>query len=306
MARKIIFQAKARSGTFCIKLLTNRIYMIDRLQALLNHFSVSARTFQFGPLCGINSLSDEETHGQLHLVTDGAVEVWHGPRLAFSINEPSLLFYPRPMAHRFVTDPELGADFVCANIAFEGGAATPLAVALPSSIVFPLSEIPDSQPVLEVLFAEAKAYNCGRQAIIDRLFEVIVIQLLRHMMEGGITRVGLLAGLAHPQLKRAIVAMHEAPERNWRVEDLAAVAGMSRSVFSNLFHGTVGEPPASYLQRRRIGLVQKWLKRGLPIRLIAEEAGYGSESSLSRAFKAQCGLSPKAWLNAEKSMAAGQ
>ena len=49
----------------------------------------------------------------------------------------------------------------------------------------------------------------------------------------------------------------EAPERNWRVEDLAAVAGMSRSAFSNLFHGTVGEPPASYLQSWRISLVQK-------------------------------------------------
>ena len=105
------------------------------------------------------------------------------------------------------------------------------------------------------------------------------------------------------QLKRAIVAMHEAPERNWRVEDLAAVAGMSRSVFSNLFHDTVGEPPASYLQRWRLGLVQKWLKQGLPLRLIAEEAGYGSESSLSRAFKSQCGLSPRDWLKSENAAA---
>ena len=97
--------------------------------------------------------------------------------------------------------------------------------------------------------------------------------------------------------------MHEAPERNWRVEELAAVAGMSRSVFSNLFHDTVGEPPASYLQRWRLGLVQKWLKQGLPLRLIAEEAGYGSESSLSRAFKSQCGLSPRDWLKSENARA---
>lgn len=135
---------------------------------------------------------------------------------------------------------------------------------------------------------------------------MVLIQLVRHMLEKGSTRAGLLAGLAHPQLRRAIVAMQEAPERNWRVEDLAAVAGMSRSAFSNLFHGTVGEPPASYLQSWRISLVQKWLKQGLPIRLIAEEAGYCSESSSSRVFKAQCGLSPRVWLNAEKCMTAGQ
>ena len=33
--------------------------MADRLQALLAHFSVSARTFQAGALCGINSLDGE-------------------------------------------------------------------------------------------------------------------------------------------------------------------------------------------------------------------------------------------------------
>lgn len=276
--------------------------MVDRLQALLTHFSVSARTFQLGPLCGSNSLNGDGPYGQLHLIKEGAVEVWHGQKLEFSINEPSLLFYPHPRAHRFVTDPERGADFVCAHIAFEGGAAPPLANALPPATCYPLSELPDSPPVLGVLFAEAGASNCGRQAVLDRLFEVVLIQLLRHMMEEGSTRVGLLAGLSHPQLRRAIVAMHDSPERSWRVEDLAVAAGMSRSVFSNLFHEKVGEAPASYLQRWRMGLVQKWLKQGLPLRLIAEEAGYGSESSLSRAFKSQCGLSPRAWLKSEKAV----
>ncbi len=277
--------------------------MVDRLQALLTHFSVSARTFQQGPLCGVNTLDGDAPSGQLHLIRDGTVKVWHGQTQAFAINEPSLLFYPRPMAHRFVTDSKRGADFMCAHITFEGGTAAPLANALPAAVCFPLAELPDSLPALELLFAEAGALNCGRQAVLDRLFEVVLIQLLRHMMENGSARIGLLAGLSHPRLKRAIVAMHEAPERNWRVEDLAAVAGMSRSVFSNLFHDTVGEPPASYLQRWRLGLVQKWLKQGLPLRLIAEEAGYGSESSLSRAFKSQCGLSPRDWLKSENAAA---
>lgn len=71
---------------------------------------------------------------------------------------------------------------------------------------------------------------------------------------------------------------------------------MSRSVFSNLFRNTTGETPAKYLQRWRIGLVQKWLKNGQPLKLIAEEAGYKSESALSRAFKAQSGFSPREWL----------
>ena len=82
--------------------------MVDRLAALLGHFAVSARTFQSGPLCGINSLDGGDPFGQLHLVQEGEVEVWHGNKKAFRIAEPSLLFYPRPTPHRFVTDATRG------------------------------------------------------------------------------------------------------------------------------------------------------------------------------------------------------
>jgi AraC family transcriptional regulator, alkane utilization regulator len=270
--------------------------MTDRLAALLGHFAVSARTFQSGPLCGINSLEGNDPFGQLHLVQQGEVEVWHGNKKAFHIQQPSLLLYPRSTPHRFVTDAQRGADFLCAHIAFEGGSANPIVNALPVCVNIPLAQLPDCKPMLSLLFAEAIAHNCGRQAMLDRLFEVVLIQLLRHLIEDGSAQVGMLAGLTHPQLRRALVAIHEAPERSWTVESLATVAGMSRSVFSNQFHETVGEPPATYLQRWRVGLVQKWITQGRPLKLIAEEAGYGSESALSRAFKAQCGLSPREWL----------
>lgn len=274
--------------------------MVDRLAALLGHFSISARTFQSGPLCGINTLDGTDPFGQLHLVKEGTVEVWHGNKLEVRITEPSLLFYPRPTPHQFVTDPQRGADFVCAHVSFEGGGANPIVTALPASVYFPLAKLPDSLSILTLLFTEAAAQNCGRQAMLDRLFEVLMIQVLRQLMEDGRAQVGLLAGLAHPQLRRAIVAIHEAPEKDWTVEELASIAGMSRSVFSNQFREAVGEPPASYLQRWRIGLVQKWLKQGNSLKLIAEEAGYGSESALSRAFKSQCGQSPREWLKLER------
>jgi len=274
--------------------------MVDRLAALLGHFSVSARTFQSGPLCGVNVLDGTEPYGQLHLLKQGSAEVWHGTTKAYALDEPTLLFYPRPTAHRFVTSPDEGADFVCAHIAFEGGAANPLVNALPACVCIPLSRLPHSLSVLTLLFTEAQANYCGRQALLDRLFEVLLIQLLRHLMETGSAHIGLLAGFAHVQLRRAIVAIHQAPEADWSVERLAEVAGMSRSVFSNQFRDVVGETPASYLQRWRIGLVQKWLKAGQSLKLIAEEAGYGSESALSRAFKATCGLSPTEWLKKER------
>jgi AraC family transcriptional regulator, alkane utilization regulator len=272
----------------------------DRLHALLAHFSVNARTFQAGALCGINALEGDGPYGQLHLVRRGDVEVRHGKTLGARVSEPSLLLYPRPLAHRFITDVEHGADFVCANLSFEGGNANPIAAALPPFVCLKLSQLQGSEAVLELLFAEAGATHCGRQAMLDRLFEVVLIQVLRVLMESGQTRVGMLAGLAHAQLRRAIVKMHDEPQKDWSLEELAAHSGMSRSAFANTFRDTVGVTPGAYLQRWRVGLAQKALLAGQSLKLIAQEVGYGSEAALSRAFKAASGQSPREWRNAQR------
>jgi AraC-like DNA-binding protein len=132
------------------------------------------------------------------------------------------------------------------------------------------------------------------------LFEVLLVQVLRHLMEGGQTGAGMLAGLSHPRLRLALVAMHEKPAQDWSLEALAARAGMSRSVFANAFRDTVGCTPGAYLQRWRIGLAEQALRRGRTLALIADEVGYGGEAALSRAFKAQTGLSPRQWREAHK------
>jgi AraC-like DNA-binding protein len=269
--------------------------MPDRLQALLSHFAISARTFNAGALCGINSHDGSGPDGQLHLVRSGDVDVKHGNRIAARVREPSLLLYPRPMAHKFVTDSERGADFVCANLGFEGGNANPIASALPDFVCLPLKQLHGSEAVLELLFREAMEQYCGRQAMLDRLFEVILIQVLRQLMEQGRTQVGMLAGLAHPRLRNAIVVMHEEPQKEWSLEDLAAVSGMSRSAFANGFREAVGLTPGAYLQRWRIGLAQKALREGRSLKHIAQDVGYGSEAALSRAFKAQSGMGPREW-----------
>lgn len=270
--------------------------MVDRLASLFEHFSLKAHTFQSGPLCGHYPVAHKESEGHLHLIRSGHVEVWHGSKKAYSINQPSLLFYPCPLARQFVIKDGDKAEFHCAHVSFEGNEANPIANALPESICLPLDSLPHCEKVLSLLFEEAETYYCGRQALLDRLFEVLLVQLLRELMENSTMKIGMLAGLADQNLRKAIVAIHDKPEFDWTVESLAGEACMSRSVFSNLFRNIIGETPAKYMQRWRIGLVQKWLKNGQPLKLIAEEAGYKSESALSRAFKAQSGFSPREWL----------
>jgi AraC-like DNA-binding protein len=195
------------------------------------------------------------------------------------------------------------ADLVCANVNFEGGRANPIAVSLPKFVCLPLSAVPDAKPVIDLLFAEAFSQNCGRQAMVDRLFEIVLIHVLRQLMERNEIRAGMLAGLSHRKLRLALVAMHEQPQREWSLEELAAVSGMSRSAFASAFRDTVGVTPGAYLQSWRVQLAQKALLAGKSLKHIAMDVGYGSEAALSRAFKAHSGKSPREWKNSAPSAA---
>ena len=268
--------------------------MADRLAILLERFAVTASVFHAGALCGINSLEAEGDAGQLHLVRRGPLQVSHGTQTV-QVDVPSLLLYPRPLPHRFHTDPQHGADMACANLHFEGGRLNPISAALPDFICLPLADLYGGDAVLELLFEEAFEQRCGRAVMVNRLFEVVMIQVLRQLMETGEVKGGMLAGLSHPRLRNAIVAMHEAPAKDWTLEDLARVAGMSRTVFASTFRESLGITPGQYLQGWRVGLAQQALRHGKPLKVVAADVGYGSEAALSRAFKAHSGLSPRAW-----------
>ena len=272
--------------------------MADRLEVLLSRFSVRAEVFNTGLVCGAGTLTPEPGVGQMHLVRRGPLRVTYGGT-KLEITEPSLLLYPRAIPHHLETDPVLGAELACANLVFEGGERNPICSGLPDATCLPLGQLFGASPVLGVLFEEAFADRCGRMALVNRLFEVVIIQVLRQLMETGDVRVGMLSGLGHPRLRHAIVAMHEAPAHPWTLEELSKAAGMSRSAFASTFRDVLGQTPGQYLQAWRITLAQQALLAGKPIKVVASDVGYGSEAALSRAFSAYAGQSPRAWKRAQ-------
>ncbi|MDT4855400.1 RCS-specific HTH-type transcriptional activator RclR [compost metagenome] len=185
---------------------------------------------------------------------------------------------------------------MCATLQFDGGANNPLTLALPDFIIKPLRELQGLDGTLDWLFEEAFGDECGRDVILNRLFELMVIQLLRHLMASRSIASGMMAGLANTQLSRALVCMHNEPQRNWSVAELADRSGMSRASFAAHFRETVGVTPADYLANWRISLTQKRLREGRPIALIADEVGYESPSALARTFRRKVGTSPREWL----------
>ncbi|SMF06645.1 transcriptional regulator, AraC family [Trinickia caryophylli] len=173
-----------------------------------------------------------------------------------------------------------------------GGALNPLLGALPRRLSVPLDEDDALRALADVLVAEARESRCGRQTALARLSEVIVLMILRRAIDAGATGPGLLAGLSHPALHRALAAMHDAPGRAWRMEDLAALAGLSRSRFMALFRETVGTTPSAYLTAWRLVLAHRALTDGERVKAVAKRVGFGSASAFSRAYSRRFGHAP--------------
>ena len=276
---------------------------IDRLSGILERFRVKAQLHHSGALCGLTHFDAGEGFGYLHVLRRGALEVSHpGARdvpQTLRFDQPTVLLYPTPFTHRFHTPPVEGADLSCARLVFEGGASNPLARSLPPLVALPLAQVPGMDMALQLLLSETDDLRCGHRLLVNRLFEVVVIQLLRwlldHPQEAGV-HPGLVNGMSDARLARALVAMHDAPGDAWNLERMAEQAGMSRTAFANTFRDLVGQTPADYLTGWRVALAQNGLRQRRSIKMLAEELGYANPSALSRAFAGKVGVSPREWL----------
>ena len=276
---------------------------VDRLSSLLERFRVSAKLSYSGAMSGMQSFGHQAGIGHLHVLRRGSLSVSHPPGSALAsrleLSEPCLLLYPRPSPHTFYNSPADGTDFTCAELEFEGGPNNPLLRAFPSLIYVPLQQVPHLSTSLNLLFSETDRVQCGQRLLANRLFEVVLIQLLRWVLDHPahvLAHTGLLTGLAHPQLARALTGMHEQPAHNWNLENLAHCAGMSRTSFATTFKRVLGQTPATYLSDWRIAVAQSKLKSGTSLQRVADELGYSTPSALSRAFASRTGLTPREWL----------
>ena len=269
---------------------------MDKLSALLSNFSIHAGVFFVGQLCGRNEFEKNEFHGHLHLIRKGPVQFIGIEQRTLQIDEPTLLYLPRSGNHRLIADESIGADVVCSTIQFGSNGKNPITDSLPSLIEIKLSEIGGIHSVLDQMVIEAFANEDGRQALLDRFCEVLIIQLLRHFIAQGISHTGMLAGLGDPKLSKTLLAIQVDPVKSWSLNELAETAGMSRARFAVHFREVVGETPGDFLDSWRIILSQRLLKNGRNLKHSVDEVVYAISSALTRAFVRKLGCAPTEWL----------
>jgi transcriptional regulator of acetoin/glycerol metabolism len=84
-------------------------------------------------------------------------------------------------------------------------------------------------------------------------------------------------------------------DENIRLDMLAGTAGLSVHHFARAFHQSVGEPPHSYVLRRRIERAHEMLKEtDQPLSEIALAVGFSDHSHFARHFRRLVGITPSA------------
>ena len=144
-----------------------------------------------------------------------------------------------------------------------------------------------------MLSEDSKAERPGRELVLARLFETMLLEALR-AVPGEDAPPGLLSGLADSRLAAALRLMHSDPARPWSVEQLAKKAALSRSAFYERFTRAVGLAPMEYLLAWRMAVAKDLLRREeLGLSEVAERVGYASASTFSTAFSRHVGQAPR-------------
>ncbi|WP_420142144.1 AraC family transcriptional regulator [Sphingomonas sp.] len=148
---------------------------------------------------------------------------------------------------------------------------------------------------VEQMMRELRDGRPGNALAVQHLAHLMLVQALRvHLHGGGGDRAGWFFALADRQLGAALKAIHADPAHAWTLQELGALAGMSRSTFALRFRERLGDPPMHYVARWRMLLACDRLERSRdPVSVVAASLGYESESAFSTAFKRMMGCSPR-------------
>lgn len=146
--------------------------------------------------------------------------------------------------------------------------------------------------LVRMVAEETKAQNSGRDLVLERLVELLLIEALR-WKPANTAPPGLVSGLADERIAHSMRQIHADPSRPWTIELLAKKAALSRSAFYERFARAVGVPPMEYIVAWRMALAKHLLRNDeMAIDEVAKRIGYSSASTFSTAFNRHVGQPP--------------
>lgn len=211
-----------------------------------------------------------------------------------TLNQGDVILLPHSPAGMVMTAVQGVATVVICRFWFDASSFQAMLFALPRLIHIQHADAAAwSEGILHFMLLEAHDTQPGGALMISRLIDLVVIRILRTWVHQGLA-FGWLGGLSDARIARALKVIHETPGKQWRIDALAEMAGMSRSNFCDRFSTLVGRSPLRYQNEWRLALAKTMLsKQDARIGEVGFAIGYESEAAFSRAYKAYFGRSPR-------------
>jgi AraC-like DNA-binding protein len=184
-------------------------------------------------------------------------------------------------------------EFLCGAYPVERGRIPAFLRRLPGVIAFTpdYGRRPQLRTVVDLLRADCAEPGPGTAAGRSALIDLMIVHILRDLQERGELRG--LAQTAEPGVAEALHEIHDRPDRQWTVQRLSDVAGMSRTAFTRRFTAAVGTPPMAYLIDWRLTSGARLLRETTdPLSAIARRVGYSTEFAFAAAFRRSYGIPP--------------
>lgn len=187
-------------------------------------------------------------------------------------------------------------NMVCGHFEFDDDVVHPLLETLPNRINVAASSSADFtwlDSLMRGIGRESRLARPGSGAVLNRLTEILFIQVLRAFIDEASEDASCMAGLSDRYVGDALRRIHCSPGHPWTVDELSRQVGLSRTALSLRFGRMMGISPGQYLTRWRMQLARKeLLESRKSLALIGEEVGYQSEASFNKVFKRHFGIGP--------------
>ncbi|PCH64013.1 MAG: AraC family transcriptional regulator [SAR86 cluster bacterium] len=183
---------------------------------------------------------------------------------------------------------------MCGIIEYDNVISHPIIGALPN--ILQLSNIQEEDSIwviVKQIDTEILRSNSKKNIIIDRLTEILFIQLLRRYISDNEHLTGFLAALQDSRIAKILHLIHKNPEKPWTLDIMSGEANMSRATLQRKFKASLGLSPISYLSRWRIAKAYQLVKySSLSLNHIADNIGFADARTMRIAFQRYYGITP--------------
>ena len=184
---------------------------------------------------------------------------------------------------------------LCGYCDFQQETATPLLDVFPSLTIVREEELlkhPWLKSTLDQLSAEYMSQQPGAELVVNKLTEVVLVELIRINFGRGEQSQFILA-LSDKRIAKALQHLHNDLHLTWTLEKMAEAVGMSRAAFAKRFKELVGQAMFEYLTALRVQHAKELLQETkLPVYEIAGRVGYESDLAFTKTFKKYVGTTP--------------